>query len=57
MRQNRAIQLTALAFTVGLLILVAVEETLGEVPVVSEESRTAAAFFIAGFALLTLVAS
>lgn len=55
--QSRAIQLTALAFTAGLLILAAVEEMLEEAHEAEEDSRAAAAFFIGGFALFTLVAS
>jgi ZIP family zinc transporter len=55
--QSRAIQLTALAFTAGLLILAAVEEMLGEAHDAADDSRLTAAFFIGGFALFTLVAS
>lgn len=55
--QSEALQLTALAFTAGLLILAAVEEMLGEAHEVAEDNRTSAAFFIGGFALFTLVAS
>ena len=55
--QSEALQLMALAFTAGLLILAAVEEMLGEAHEVAEDNRTSAAFFIGGFALFTLVAS
>ena len=55
--QSKALQLTALAFTAGLLILAAVEEMLGEAHDASEDSRLSAVFFIGGFALFTLVAS
>ena len=50
-------QLTALAFTAGLLAIGRVEEMLGEPHKVAEDSLLSAAFFIGGFALFTLVAS
>ncbi|MCB5177549.1 ZIP family metal transporter [Microvirga lenta] len=55
--QSASLQLTALAFTAGLLILAAVEEMLGEAHDVAEDTRFSAAFFIGGFALFTLVSS
>lgn len=55
--QNKALQLTALSFTAGLLILAAVEEMLGEAHEAADDSRVTAAFFIGGFALFMLVGS
>lgn len=55
--QSRALQLTALAFTAGLLVLAAVEEMLGEAHEAAEDTRITAGFFVGGFALFTLVAS
>ncbi|MBA1158862.1 ZIP family metal transporter [Microvirga mediterraneensis] len=55
--QSQATQVTALAFTAGLLILAAVEEMLGEAHEATEDCRITAAFFVGGFALFTLVAS
>ncbi|HEV7276558.1 MAG TPA: ZIP family metal transporter [Devosiaceae bacterium] len=55
--QSPSIQLTALAFTAGLLLVAAVEEILGEAHASAEDSRFSALFFIGGFALFTLIAS
>ena len=55
--QSRALQLSALAFTAGLLILAAVEEMLGEAHEAADDSRVTSAFFIGGFALFMLVGS
>lgn len=55
--QSKAAQLTALAFTAGLLIVAGVEEMPGESHEAAEDTRTSAGFFVGGFALFTLVAS
>ena len=55
--QSEVLQLTALSFTAGLLILAAVEEMLKEAHETTDDTRYTAAFFIAGFALFMLVAS
>jgi ZIP family zinc transporter len=55
--QSEMLQLSALAFTAGLLILAAVEEMLKEAHEVSDDTRYTAAYFIGGFALFMLVAS
>lgn len=55
--QSEALQLTALAFTAGLLVLAAVEEMLGQAHEAADDSRLSAAFFVGGFALFALVAS
>lgn len=55
--QHEAFQLTALAFTAGLLILAAVEEMLGEAHETADDTHITAAFFIGGFALFVLVTS
>ena len=47
----------ALAFTAGILVIAAVEELIGEAHEASEDTHTAALFFIGGFALFTLIAS
>ncbi|WP_375600326.1 ZIP family metal transporter [Devosia sp. Naph2] len=55
--QSTSIQLSALAFTAGLLILAAVEEMLGEAHKSDVDSRTTSLFFLAGFALFVLISS
>ncbi len=55
--QSESLKLTALAFTAGLLILAAVEEMLGEAHEVADDTRYTGAFFVAGFAVFTLVTS
>ena len=55
--QSESLQLTALAFTAGLLLLAAVEEMLGEAHETADDTSITAAFFIGGFALFILVAS
>ncbi len=54
--QSESLQLTALAFTAGLLILAAVEEMLKQAHESAEDSRMTAGYFLAGFVLFTLVA-
>jgi ZIP family zinc transporter len=54
--RGEALQLTALAFTAGILLLAAVEEMLQEAHEAAEDTRLSAAFFLGGFALFTTVA-
>lgn len=55
--QSEVLQLTALAFTAGLLAIAAVEEMMTEAHEAAADTRFSAAFFIGGFALFTLVSS
>lgn len=54
---DRAIQVSALAFTAGMLLLAAVEDILGEAHEAGEDSRASAVFLLGGFCLFMLVGS
>ena len=51
--QSEALQLSALAFTAGILLIAAVEDLLREAHGAAADTRLSAAFFIGGFALFT----
>lgn len=55
--QSEAIQLTALSFTAGLLLVAASEEIVGEAHEAAPDSRWSALAISAGFVLFALVAS
>lgn len=55
--QSPAWQMSALAFSAGLLIVVAVEDMVPEAHEVAQDFPLATAAFIGGFALFTLIAS
>lgn len=55
--QAESMQLAALAFTAGILLLAAVEDMLKEAHEVAEDTRASAAFFLGGFILFTVVSS
>ncbi|WEX07988.1 ZIP family metal transporter [Chelativorans sp. AA-79] len=55
--RSEALQLTALAFTAGILLIAAVEEMLKQAHEVAEDTRLSAAFLIGGFSLFTIFAS
>ena len=54
--QAESLKLVALAFTAGILVIAAGEEMIGEAHEGREDTSYTAGFFIAGFALFTLVA-
>lgn len=55
--QSEAIQLTALSFTAGLLLVAASEEIVGEAHEAAPDSRWSALAISAGFVLFALVSS
>lgn len=55
--QSEAIQLTALAFTAGLLLVAAAEEIIGEAHEAAHDTRMSILAISAGFVLFALVAS
>jgi zinc transporter, ZIP family len=55
--RSETLQLAALAFTAGILLIAAVEDMLREAHEAAEDTRLSAGFFIGGFALFTLVAA
>lgn len=55
--QDRTIQLAALAFVGGILLLAAVEDMLNEAHDASADASWSSASFIGGFALFTLISS
>lgn len=55
--QSEAIQLTALAFTAGLLLVAATEEIIGEAHEAAPDTKWSALAISAGFVLFALVAS
>lgn len=55
--QSEEIQLTALSFTAGLLLVAAAEEIIGEAHEAAEDTRWATLSISAGFVLFAMVAS
>lgn len=56
-RQSEAIQMAAVVFTAGPLVVAAIEDMIREAHENAKDTRLSVVFFIAGFALFTLVST